>query len=153
MAAQDSNEPYELVLTRVVCTKALTSGQMHFQNKMIYTLELPWKDNQRNISCIPYGTYPLKVHFSPKFKRKVIRLLDVPDRDYIYFHAANYISQLKGCIGVGLDIELPTGLLFSARKAEQQLFSFVANLLRSKPVILTITQIKGGNNETRMENH
>ena len=69
-----------------------------------YTLELPFKDNQRSISCIPKGIYQVKKRdstSSASFNYEHFILLDVPNRDYILIHAANYKRQLRGCIGVG----------------------------------------------------
>ena len=65
------------------------------------TLELPDKQNQRRISRIPGNvTYKGKKHISPS-KGKCISVMNVPDRDNILIHSANYVSDLLGCIGVG----------------------------------------------------
>lgn len=73
------------------------TGQVLYQ---CFTLELPWKDNQRNISCIPDGRYPIIPRFSPRFQRH-LHLLNVPGRDLILIHEANFVQQLRGCIAVG----------------------------------------------------
>jgi hypothetical protein len=65
------------------------------------TLELGWKNNQRNISCIPAGTYPMEWEYSSKFKQHLWELKNVPNRSEIKFHVANYSRQLNGCIAVG----------------------------------------------------
>lgn len=67
-----------------------------------YTLELPWKNNEKQVSCIPVGIYPVVKHVSPKFG-KCFWLQDVPNRSEILIHPANYTSELKGCIAVGMD--------------------------------------------------
>lgn len=64
------------------------------------TLELPDKFNEQDISCIPSGTYDYYARTSPK-NGLVLELRNVPDRDYIQIHSANYIRQLLGCIAVG----------------------------------------------------
>lgn len=69
-----------------------------------YTLELPWKDNQRRISCIPEGEYKAIKHHSPKFGNSVW-IQDVPNRSEILIHPANYVRQLLGCIAVGSDLK------------------------------------------------
>ena len=69
-----------------------------------YTLELPWKDNQRRVSCIPQGTYKAVKHRSPKFGNSVW-IKDVPNRSEILIHPANYVRQLLGCIAVGKDLK------------------------------------------------
>lgn len=64
------------------------------------TLELPWLDNQRNISCIPAGTYQVEKRNSDKFDDH-FHLLSVPDRDLILIHHGNYKKDTEGCILVG----------------------------------------------------
>jgi hypothetical protein len=73
------------------------NAQVIFQ---CYTLELPWKDNQQNISCIPPGRYAITPRWSKKYKDH-IHILDVPGREWILIHEANFVSQLRGCIAVG----------------------------------------------------
>lgn len=72
------------------------------------TLELPWKDNIRKLSCIPEGEYNCKVVISPKFGR-VYHVQKVPGRSEILLHAGNlagsidagYRAQVQGCILLG----------------------------------------------------
>lgn len=64
------------------------------------TLELPDLNNQKRISCIPEGIYTVIKHNSPKFGQ-CFWIQNVPNRDEILIHAANYKSDLLGCIGVG----------------------------------------------------
>ncbi len=64
------------------------------------TLELPNLANQKQISCIPEGTYQVVKHVSPKFGA-CFWVKDVPKRAEILIHKANYKSDLLGCIGVG----------------------------------------------------
>ena len=65
-----------------------------------YTLELPWLDNQKRISCIPKGVYNVEKRYSTKYKHH-FHVLDVPNRSYILIHQGNYNWHTKGCILVG----------------------------------------------------
>jgi hypothetical protein len=65
------------------------------------TLELPWRDNQRSISCIPTGTYQVVERTSPKFKDH-LHVLKVPGRSYILIHAGNTHNDIRGCILPGV---------------------------------------------------
>lgn len=72
------------------------------KNELVFefvTLELPWKDNERNISCIPEGEYLVK-KMPPTGKRKYqyFWVQDVPGRDSILWHPGNYTHQIRGCI-------------------------------------------------------
>ena len=72
---------------------------------MCDTLELPWKDNQRNISCIPEGVYKVRLRLARESAtRDYLHLLvqDVPNRDWILFHRGNSAKDTSGCILVGL---------------------------------------------------
>ena len=64
------------------------------------TLELPWKNNERRVSCIPCGEYEVKAHTSPKFG-KCFWIQGVPGRSEILIHSGNYYTQILGCILVG----------------------------------------------------
>lgn len=64
------------------------------------TLELPWKKNQRNSSCIPSGTYRVKKRYSAKYKHHY-HILNVPNRSYILIHHGNFYTDIRGCILVG----------------------------------------------------
>ncbi|MEI6140292.1 MAG: DUF5675 family protein [Mariniphaga sp.] len=64
------------------------------------TLELPWLNNQRSISCIPTGSYSVVKRTSDKYGTH-FQLLNVPDRSMILIHSGNYYTQTQGCILVG----------------------------------------------------
>ena len=84
-------------LTRVERTDKHTLGIITIDGKWICnTLELPWKDNERNVSCIPVGEYRGVKYISQKFG--VTILLDVQDRFGILFHAGNVTEDTEGCI-------------------------------------------------------
>lgn len=73
------------------------------------TLELADYDNLPQYSCIPKGTYRCTMNYSPKFKRDLYMVLDVPNRTGIRIHPANFagdtrqglVSDLLGCIALG----------------------------------------------------
>jgi hypothetical protein len=65
-----------------------------------YSLELPWKNNQRRISCIPKGNYKAIKHKSPKFGLS-LWLQNVPNRSEILIHKGNYHTDILGCILIG----------------------------------------------------
>ena len=52
-------------------------------------------------SAIPYGEYKVVVNRSPKFKRELPRLVDVPHFEGILIHRGNSASDTAGCILVG----------------------------------------------------
>jgi hypothetical protein len=74
-----------------------------------WSLELPWKQNQPNISCIPAGIYYAGKHMSLSMGR-VFWIKDVPGREYIYIHKLNTIDDSLGCVGPGLKLGELNGL-------------------------------------------
>lgn len=86
-----------------------TFGVIFYNDFWLFTLELPWKDNKANLSCIPSGEYEVVRRYSPSFGRETYWIKDVPNRNYILIHSANfagdvelgYQSHLQGCIALG----------------------------------------------------
>ncbi len=64
------------------------------------TLELSWKNNERQVSCIPVGSYVVREKFSFSFGY-CFELLSVPGRSAILIHSGNFNSHTKGCILIG----------------------------------------------------
>lgn len=52
-------------------------------------------------TCIPFGTYKIVVNMSPKFKRELPRLLNVPSFEGVLIHRGNTAKDSAGCILVG----------------------------------------------------
>lgn len=65
------------------------------------TLELPWRDNKRGISCIPEGTYQCHLADSPSRGYPVYWLQNVPGRQDVQIHIGNFTKDIRGCILVG----------------------------------------------------
>src|SRR5690242_5877714 len=68
---------------------------------ILTTVELPWKNNQEDISCIPPGEYspyrnPATDHIP--YEHFVI---PVQGRSGVAIHKGNTINDVKGCIAVG----------------------------------------------------
>jgi len=76
-----------------------TNGRILFEGRLlVYTIELPWKNNRAGVSCISEGNYELVKRWSPKFGRH-LQILNVPGRECILIHPANEaLCELKGCI-------------------------------------------------------
>jgi hypothetical protein len=89
----------KLILVRYPEYKGSTPGAFYYDKTLIcYSLERPWLDNQRNISCIPLGIYPLEITMSGRFKKMLPLIHPVPGRSGIRIHAANHVRELEGCI-------------------------------------------------------
>lgn len=82
-----------------------TLGKMFIQDGDIKlfeccTLELPWKGNQKKISCIPVGEYDVVKRVTESHGHH-FHITHVPSRDFILIHSANYVNELLGCVAPG----------------------------------------------------
>ena len=94
-----------LLIIRDTFTEKSTIGKLFINGESFCdTLENPWIDNQRSISCIPKGNYKVRLRLARESAtRDYLHLLvrDVPNRDYILFHRGNTAKDTSGCILVG----------------------------------------------------
>ena len=75
------------------------------------SLELPWRNNASDRSCIPAGVYVAKIQQSPRFGYLVYVLQNVPARANCEMHDGNYAgdislgwkSDVEGCTVFGTD--------------------------------------------------
>ncbi len=76
-----------------------TNGQISIAGRYICSaIELPWRDNRTNVSCIPEGCYRLELYRSRKFG-DCLAVKGVPGRSGILIHPANEAAiELRGCI-------------------------------------------------------
>ena len=94
-----------LLIIRDTFTEKSTIGRLFINGESFCdTLENPWIDNQRSISCIPKGNYKVRLRLARESAtRDYLHLLvqDVPNRDWILFHRGNTAKDTSGCILVG----------------------------------------------------
>ena len=128
-----------LVLSRTYFPDG-TNGKLECEGKLIsYTIELPWKNNETRVSCIPEGKYFIKKRYSPKLQWH-LEVLDVKNRRLILFHPANNAPlELKGCIAPVTKLSGP-GLGLMSRKAFSKLKDLVYKALESNGSVMLIVQ-------------
>lgn len=97
-------------------------GLMVLDGRVIcHTLELPWKGNMKNVSCIPPGTYTVEKYVSSRFGR-CFSLPFVSGRSGILIHAGNTVQDTKGCILVGEASDLFKGTVGNSRQTMDDLY-------------------------------
>ena len=123
-------------------------GTILHGNRVIHTIEKPliegsqWRGGQPFYSAVPFGLYKLIPHNGKKYKDvyalvnpdlgvyryKTERKFET-DRYGILVHAANYASQLQGCIAPGqgslYDQELKMHCVSSSKNALTEIKGFV----------------------------
>ena len=109
-----------------------TNGEiLHQGERVCSTIELPWLNNTRRISCIPEGRYELKRRFTNK-RQHHLQVVGVPGRDSILIHPANNARKdLLGCIAPVLELTGP-GQGLQSRAACQKLTATVLAVLDQK---------------------
>ena len=103
-----------LTLKRLNLTPNYTEGELYVNGVYFCkTLEDTNRDlnkngqfdnNEKKVygeTCIPCGKYKVILSYSPKFKRELPEILEVPDFQGIRIHRGNKISDTLGCILCG----------------------------------------------------
>ena len=88
-------KPTHAVLTRTYLGDDCTLGVLTYKHLKVFTLEEPWKNNLRTISCIPAGVYECVHHNGRKFK-DVWKLTNVENRTAILIHSGNTTDDIEG---------------------------------------------------------
>ena len=132
-------------LCRLNTGDAGTFGILHTKGFNCFTAELPWRDNQQSISCIPPGEYDCVIRQSPRFG-KTYWVTNVPGRGHILIHAGNYAgdkslgfkTHTEGCILQGKKIGTLRGqkVILASRIVVKSFIRF----MRDMPFKLIITQ-------------
>jgi hypothetical protein len=131
----------ELVLVRTYHADG-TNGKIYANSSFVcYTIELPWKDNLPQHSCIPEGRYELKKRYSTKFGKHLLANY-VEGRALILIHPANdALKELRGCIAPVSILSGPgKGIL--SRNAFEKVISLVYKALQKETVFLIIQSKK-----------
>ena len=117
-----------------------TNGILECEGKLICkTIELPWKNNETRVSCIPEGKYFIKKRYSKKFQWH-LEVENVLNRSLILFHPANNaLQELNGCIAPVTQLSGP-GLGLMSRKAFTRLKALVFKALENNESVELIVK-------------
>ena len=110
-----------------------TIGEMYYRGELVcYTVERPWLDNKKSVSCIPAGTYRLLAYSSKGHPNSFIMentALNVgrinTHRTYCLIHPANFPHEVEGCIGPGLKLHPTNWGVSQSRKAMDKLRNLI----------------------------
>lgn len=121
----------KLLVTRVAKRDKYTIGKLFVDGVYFCdTLEDRVRDltKEKKVAgdtAIPTGIYKVIVNLSPKFKRMLPRLLNVPFFDGILIHRGNTEKDSSGCILVGENKVV--GKVINSTKYEERLVDLLKN--------------------------
>lgn len=95
----------ELKLNRIFLGSSATIGELYIDKKYIAdTLEdrvRPEGEKVYGKTAIPEGTYEMVLSYSPRFKKILPEILNVPNFTGIRIHCGNSSADSFGCVLVG----------------------------------------------------
>ena len=137
----------EVFLPRISSNDQGTKGLLLTEGFQCCSIELPWRDNKSNMSCIKAGSYICQPWASGRFG-DVYNVTDVEGRTYILTHRGNlagdtllhWKTHSNGCILLGDRFgQLKIGDVFqdAVLMSKPTVTKFVRHM-RNDPFILTI---------------
>lgn len=122
-----------LRIKRVALKPTYTIGKLYIDGEYFCdTLEDTVRDKNKNgkfdageykiygQTAIPYGKYEVKWTYSPKYKRYMPQLMDVPNFSGIRIHSGNTAKDTLGCILVGQNSKV--GMVLNSRATVEKLY-------------------------------
>jgi hypothetical protein len=93
----------EIDLRRVELSAICTIGELYVDGEFVcYTLEDAVRDQKiPGETAIPAGRYQVILTWSPRFRRILPLLVDVPGFEGVRIHPGNTAADTEGCILVG----------------------------------------------------
>lgn len=132
----------ELKLNRIFLGSSATIGELLVNDKYLCdTLEdrvRPEGEKVYGKTAIPEGTYEVKLTHSPRFKKILPEILNVPNFSGIRIHSLNKAEESEGCIGVGEWNGKDTNWISNSRKTFDKLFKLLETANKNEEKI-TIT--------------
>lgn len=123
--------------------------------KAYHFVELPWHNNDQNVSRIPGGLYIAHIAASPHFNRDVYVIQNVPGRENIELHPGNwggdpsegYHSDLRGCCSPGMErgmLVTPRGVSQSAVLYSSHALDLIIEHAAGESIEIQFIDMKGG---------
>ena len=125
-----------ILLKRIALRDTYTIGKLYIDGQLMCdTLE----DKVRDLSkekkvygqtAIPYGTYKVNWTYSPKFKKYMPLIEDVPQFNGVRIHSGNTAKDTLGCILVGENKQ--KGMVLNSRATVNKLYPIIKKGCLSK---------------------
>jgi hypothetical protein len=108
-----------LYLFREPSNDVCTFGSLFCEEDFLcYTLEDPIRDKKiPDITAIPAGKYRVRLTYSPRFKKQLPLLIDVPQYEGVRIHAGNWARDTEGCLLVGMERNDAENMVLKSQRA------------------------------------
>lgn len=139
----------KLKLKRIALKPTYTIGKLYIDDVYFCdTLEDTVRDKNKNgkfdageykiygQTAIPYGKYEIKWTYSPRFKRYMPLLMDVPSFSGVRIHSGNTAKDSLGCILVGENSKV--GMVLNSRATVNKLYPKIEAACKSGKVYIEI---------------
>jgi hypothetical protein len=132
-----------LTLSRFSYSDEGTFGYLYLPDgSTLATVERPWLGNKAGVSCIPVGEYTCAPRWYNRGGYPAIEVLHVPYRTHILFHVANFVHEVKGCIGVNTTFGWNKGQMCGSNS--KRAFNALMEQMRGQTFKLIIVNREGG---------
>lgn len=121
-----------IVLNEICTISEMYMNDIFFCHTLEDTVRLGLKI--KNETAIPSGVYEIKLTYSPKFKKNMPEIVNVPNFTGIRIHSGNQSSDTSGCILVG---KYDTGnKIIESKKTFEKLYSLINEAISLKQKII-----------------
>lgn len=138
-----------ITVKRIALRPTYTIGKMYINGKYYCdTLEDTVRDLNQNgkfdgneskiygQTAIPYGTYRVLWTYSPRFKKYMPELKDVPEFSGVRIHAGNTNADTLGCILVGQNKQV--GKVINSKATVDIIYPIIRKACQTEKVFITI---------------
>lgn len=142
----------ELILERKIHNENSTEGNLYVNDKWFsHTIEDvtrakpgEWKKELKIYAktAIPYGTYPVLVTWSNRFKRPMVGIFNVSDFEGIRIHWGSSELSSAGCIIISYKADNDHDKLIFDKKATEDLIHIVEEAQKKEKVYIIIVDHK-----------
>ncbi|MBA2413203.1 MAG: hypothetical protein H0V63_10320 [Burkholderiaceae bacterium] len=122
-----------LILTRAPSHKGATIGNFTVDGVFeCFTCEDAVRDGPKvhGQTAIPAGEYVVVITMSPRFKRPLPLLVDVPGFSGIRIHSGNTSADTEGCILPGVSLGADGVSVIGSRRAFDSLYNKISAAIR-----------------------
>lgn len=139
----------KITVKRIALKPTYTIGKLYIDGKYFCdTLEDKVRDLNKNgkfdageykiygQTAIPYGKYEVQWTYSPKYKRYMPQLMNVPNFSGIRIHSGNTANDTLGCILVGQNSKV--GMVLNSRVTVEKLYPRIQDACKNGKVYIEI---------------